>query len=172
MTLKSYLLLSGGGGLLATYLLTSQPGPTPAERAARQPARPRTTATQVDIQREASRLQTRVPSAVEYSEPSRNPFRFGSRPAAPPPASAAPAREVVERPVDIPVDAPAPPPIRLSGVANDGGKRTAFLVTGQGVLTVREGDAVAPGYRVGRIEEDAIELVAADGTTRRLKLRP
>ena len=172
MTLKSYLLLSGGGGLVMTYLLTSQPAVTPGERAARQPARPRTTATNVDIQHEASRLQTRVPPTVEYTEPSRNPFRFGSRPAAPSPESSAPAREVVERPVEIPVEAPAPPPIRLSGVASDGAKRSAFLVTAQGVLTVREGDAVPPDYRVGRIEEDAIELIAADGTTRRLKLRP
>lgn len=170
MTLKSYLLLSGGGGLLMTYFLTSQPVVPPAQRTARPPAAGRT-APKVDIQREASRLQTRVRQDVDYGEPSRNPFRFGSRPAAAG-APAAAAREAVEQPVEIPVEAPAPPPIRLSGVANDGGKRSAFLVTAQGVLTVREGDAVPPDYRVGRIEEDAIELVAADGTTRRLKLRP
>lgn len=170
MTLKSYLLLSGGGGLLMTYLLTSQPGVTTGERAARQPAAPRPAA-KVDIEHEASRLQTRVRPEVEYREPSRNPFRFGSRPA-PARASGTPARPPVEERVEIPADPPAPPPIRLAGVANDGGKRSAFLITVQGVLTVREGDSVPPEYRVGRIEEDAIELVAADGTTRRLKLRP
>jgi hypothetical protein len=69
-------------------------------------------------------------------------------------------------------EAPPPPPIRLSGVATDAGRRTAYLVTLQGILSVTEGDAVPPDYRVGRIDEDAIELVTGDGTTRRLMLRP
>lgn len=181
MTLKSYLLLSGGGGLLATYLFVSTPIPPPSGGTARQPAAARPPAT-VDIQHEAARLQTRVQPEIEYQAPSRNPFRFGSRPA-PTREPSTPPRQPVEPPVEIPVDAPAPPPIRLSGVANDGGTRSAFLVTAQGVLVVREGGTVPPQcpperrdgvpcYRVGRIEEDAIELVGPDGATRRLKLRP
>ena len=175
MTLKSYLLLSGGG-LLATYLVTSQPGVTPERPAARTTAR--SAPATVDIQEEAARLETRVRQEVEYREPSRNPFVFGARQAARPSAPA----------VHVPVDAPPPvepeaPPIRLLGVASADGKRTAFLATPQGLVEVREGDTVTQDlsagtperrsfYRVGRIEEDAVELVGSDGTSRRLLLRP
>ena len=169
MTFKSYLLLSGGG-LLATYLVTSQTG-VPADRGGAQaPAATRNTPA-VDIQREAERLQTRMRPEIEYTEPSRNPFRFASRPA----PSTAPVREPVQEPdpiTSVEEEAPAPPPIRLTGIVNEQGVRTAYLITIQGVVMVHEGDAVPPAYRVGRIEEDAVELVAADGTTRRLKLRP
>ena len=167
MTLKSYLLLSGGG-LVATYLVTSQPGVVPPERATvPRPASSRAAAP-VDIQEQAARLQTRAGQDVDFSAPSRNPFRF----AAPPPSPPAPRREVADEPSPV-VEEPPPPPIRLAGVsALDDGRRTAYLVTLQGILAVRDGDTVPPDYRVQRIEESAIELVRADGSTRRLQLRP
>jgi hypothetical protein len=165
MTLKTYLALSGGT-LLAGYLVTAQPGVTPEPRSGSSRTTTARPERKVDIQEQATRLQTRARDRVEYSEPSRNPFRFAA-----PPRTAAPIRERFEEPPPV-AEAPPPPPIRLSGVANEGGTRTAFLVTVQGVLSVREGDAVPPDYRVGRIEEGAVELVAADGTTRRLTLRP
>jgi Tfp pilus assembly protein PilP len=57
-------------------------------------------------------------------------------------------------------------------MVNGSRQRFAILVTAQGVIDVREGDAVGAEYRVARIEDNAIELAAADGTTRRLLLRP
>ena len=84
MTLKSYLLLSGGT-LLATYVLTAQPGVPPEADTARGPAAVRTGA-HIDIQQQAERLQLRARHDVEFTAPSRNPFRFGSRPVAPRPA--------------------------------------------------------------------------------------
>ena len=168
MTLKSYLLLSGGG-LIATYLVTTQPGVPSIERATQpRPASSRAGAS-VDIQEQAARLQTRVrQDELEFSEPSRNPFRFAAAPRPP----ARPAPETVDEPPPIIEEAPALPPVRLSGIISEGGRRTAYLVTIQGVVHVEEGDAVPPDYRVGRIDEDAIELVGGDGGVRRLKLRP
>ena len=165
MTLKTYLALSGGT-LLAGYLVTAQPGVSPEPRGASSRAAAGRAERKVDIQEQATRLQMRARDRVEYSEPSRNPFRFAA-----PPRTAAPVRETIEEPLPV-AEAPPPPPIQLSGVANQDGKRTAFLMTLQGLLEVREGDTVPPDYRVGRIEENAIELVAGDGTTRRLTLRP
>jgi hypothetical protein len=165
MTLKTYLALSGGT-LLAGYLVTAQPGVSPEPRSASSRAAARAER-KVDIQEQATRLQMRARDQIEYSEPSRNPFRFATRQA--PPRAAAPVREPIEEP-SVPVA--EPPPIRISGVSTVDGTRIAYLVTVQGLLEVREGDTVPPDYRVGRIEEDAIELVAGDGTTRRLKLRP
>jgi Tfp pilus assembly protein PilP len=163
MTLKSYLLLSGGT-LLAGYLVTSQPGVPPERVASPRGTAPRREAS-IDIQEQATRLQTRVRQEVEYKEPSRNPFRFASR---------QPSRQTAPvDPAPPPVIAvPEPPPIRLSGVATEGNSRSAFLQTVQGVIEVREGDTVPPDYRVSRITEDAVELVTGDGTTRRIVLRP
>jgi hypothetical protein len=171
MTLKSYLLLSGGG-LLATYLVTAQPPVSPAPRAT--PARPESAlgTAGADIREQADRLEQRVRAEIEYQAPSRNLFRFGAR--QDPSSDPAPQPENTEpQPLPPPVDVPLPPPpITLSGVATGEAGRTAFLVTVQGMISVREGDSVPPDYRVGRIEEDAIELTAADGTTRRILLRP
>ena len=170
MTLKSYLLLSGGGTLIATYLVTLQPQVSPRPAATARVAT-RTSTPGVDIRQEADRLQTRVRQEVEFSSPSRNLFRFGERPKA---ASVPTVRVPVETaPAPAPAEvAPPPPPIQLSGISTQDGQRKAYLITTQGVLEVQEGAAVPPDYRVGRIEEDAVELTAGDGTTRRLKLRP
>lgn len=169
MTLKSYLLLSGGG-LVATYLVTAQPGVVPPQPAAAPPSVSSRAAAPVDIQEQAARLETRARQDVDFAAPSRNPFRF----AAPPPRPAAPRRDVVdERPPLVEEPSTALLPIRLAGVsASDDGRRTAYLVTVQGIVAVREGETVLPDYRVERIEDAAIELVAGDGSTRRLQLRP
>jgi hypothetical protein len=174
MTWKSYAVVSGAG-LLATYLAsgpTIAPDRVPASRPA--VATPSAQAP-VDIQEQAERLRLRVREKTEYKEPSRNPFRFGARPArrAPVRTEALAAEELIVTPDDPP---PQPPPIRLSGIATeriDGvRRRTAVLITLQGVLEVREGDPVGAEYRVLRIEEDAVELIASDGSTRRLTVRP
>jgi hypothetical protein len=173
MTWKSYALVSGAG-LLATYLVSAPPTLAPQ----RTPPRPAVTGSPgsaIDIEAQAARLQVRARGAPAFEEPSRNPFRFSGRPArspgaAAPPIAAAPAPEAPIDPV------PQPPLIQLQGVATltvDGVRqRTAFLITDAGRVTVAEGDTVAGQYRVSRIDERAIELVAGDGSVRRLSLRP
>lgn len=169
MTWKSYVLASGAG-LLATYLVSTPPvvAPRPAVSAGPRAAVP---SPPIDIQAEAARLQTRVREKTEFQEPSRNPFRYVARGRAP-----VRAPEVVAEP-EAPPPVPEPPTITLAGIATktaaDGARqRTAVLLTAAGPLEVREGDAVGAEYRVVRIDEDAVELAAADGARRRIALRP
>jgi hypothetical protein len=172
MTWKSYAVLSGAS-IVATYLVSGPAAIVPqrtapvAQRAATPPAAPA-----FDIQEQASRLQTRARQQTEYREPSRNPFRFGDRPASAPAPVSQPV--VNEPPAEVPV---APPPsIKVSGIETntvDGVRqRSALLITAAGVVKVREGDAVGAEYHVARIEDDAVDLVAADGSHRRISLRP
>ena len=174
MTWKSYVAMSGAG-LVATYLF-STPGPVVPERTAvvrPEVARPAPPA--VDIQEEAARLTVRVPRATEYQEPSRNPFRYRGRPepAAPPTSNPVAPEAPAAAPVELP---PAPPLVRVSGILTnvvDGVRhRSAVLMTASGTIDVREGDVVGGIYRVRRIDEDAVELVESDGTSRRISLRP
>jgi hypothetical protein len=172
MTWKSYVIVSGAG-LFATYLVSTPPSSAPGRApAVSQPTVAPQAVPVVDIQAEASRLQTRVREATEYQEPSRNPFRYvaprrAARPTEPQPDIAAPET--------LP-PVPEPPSITVAGIATktvDGvRRRTAILITAAGPLEVNEGDAVGSDYRVVRIEEDAVELAVGDGTRRRLSLRP
>jgi hypothetical protein len=129
----------------------------------------------LDIEREADRLQVRVRREVEYTQPQRNPFRFGAaRPAVEPGGDIAePAPAPLAPPVAIPFVAPSPV-MKLAGIAEDQKgeqmERTAILSSPSGVLLVHEGDAVMGDYRVGRIESEAVELVKVDGSTLRLTL--
>jgi hypothetical protein len=176
MSWKSYAAVSGAT-VLAGWLASAPPSNAPdrAAPAARPPVARDVRSS--DIEREAERLQARVQREVEYTQPQRNPFRFGAaRPEVnrggdlpgPTPASAPP-------PVAVPIVAP-PPPVTLSGIAEDQKgqqtERTAILSSPSGVLLVREGEPVLGEYRVGRIESEAVELVKSDGTTLRLTLRP
>jgi hypothetical protein len=171
MTWKSYVLASGG--VIATYLASVPVRPVEDVPAPRRVAtRPSAAA---DIQEQAVRLQARTRQRSPYREPSRNPFRFSAR--------SAPSRAVVEAPwavapspVVVTTPVPVPPVISLSGVAADevGGaiQRTAILSTPGGVLLVREGDAVGAEYTVGKIFENAVDLIATDGSVRRVSFRP
>jgi hypothetical protein len=177
MTWKSYAAVSGAT-VLAGWLASSPPENSPATAAL--PARPTASRPEAgaDIQVQAQRLQTRLQVARDYAAPQRNLFRFEQG------ADLAPA--YVERGTTFepgpesdaaPIDAaPAPPAISLSGIAEDQSpngdvSRTAVLSAPSGVELVREGDQLL-GYRVARIESDAVELVRlADGTTRRITLK-
>ena len=174
MSWKSYAAVSGAT-VLAGWLASAPPSNAPGRTApaARPPAARDVRSS--DIEREAQRLQARVQRDVEYTQPQRNPFRFGlARPDVnrggdlPNPASAP-----VPPPVEVPIVAP-PPPLKLSGIAEDEKgqqmERTAILSSPAGVLLVREGDSVPGDYRVGRIESEAVELTKSDGTTLRLTL--
>ncbi len=172
MTWKAYAVVSGAG-LFATYLFSVPPSVAPrrtAPDAARAITAPATPA--VDIQDQASRLQSRVRQDTSYQEPARNPFRFAARPAAV--RQRSPQLPAVAPPVPVQPVA-EPPAIKLSGIATstvDGNRqRTAILITPAGPVTVREGDAVG-AERVERIEEDAVDLATPDGSRRRLSLRP
>lgn len=172
MTWKSTAAVSGLG-LLATWLASTPPpsgragtGPSPsvAERSA---------VSGTDIAREADRLAYRLRHDAAFDPPSRNLFRFE----APPAVHRAPAPVVVNPPV---VEDLKPPPaalrVTLSGIATDHvdgqDQRTAVLSTPAGILMVHEGDVVAGQYRVGSIQDEAVELVRLDdGGTLRLSLR-
>jgi hypothetical protein len=172
MDWKSTAVISGAG-ILATWFFSlpaSHPLATGAAAAARAP---QAVASTIDIQREAARLQVRVHPEQTYVESSRNPFRFGARPAsgARPVGTSAPAQPAAAVP-----QAPPPPRITLDGIATDmvgdQPQRTAILKTDSGVVLAREGDQVAGQFRVTKIAADAVELVTiSDGSVLRLALR-
>lgn len=179
MSWKSYALVSGAGGLLATYLasvpVTSPDSRAPLSVGSSGPAFETTS----DLEEQGRRLQMRLWRGTHYREPSRNPFRFGS--AEPPPRAVARrggAPAGASPGTAAPAPAPAPPPlVRLSGLAADVVEgqvvRTAILTTIRGVELAREGETVSGGYRVRSIDDNAVELVStSDGTVLRLTLRP
>jgi hypothetical protein len=174
MTWKSYAAVSGAT-VLAGWLASAPPANAPASAASasRQAARPSATAPS-DIEQQAMRLQARLRAERAFREPERNPFRFGARRSAA--AGAARAVAEPESPAPPPVNAAPPAPlVSLSGIAEDrmGDRvdRTAILSSPAGVLLVHEGDEILGYYRIGRIETEAVELIAVrDGATRRLTL--
>ncbi len=174
MDWKSTAVISGAG-ILATWFFSMPAIHSPATGAIAPAARPpQTTASTIDIQREADRLQVRVHQVPQHIETStRNPFRFGARPApaARPSGTSgpAPAAAIVPQP-------PPPPDITLDGIATDvvdgQAQRTAILKTDAGIVLVREGEQVAGQFRVEKIAPDAVELVKiSDGSVLRLALR-
>jgi hypothetical protein len=175
MNWKSTAIVSGAG-LLATWLgWNSQPAPhvasAPARVAVRAP-RPNTP----DIQQQAAKLQSRVRGISEFREPARNPFKFGARPL----RSATSVTPAAPRAALAPsAPLPAPPPslqFSLSGIASDAvdgaTTRTAIFSTPTGVVLAKIGDSLGSGYRVGKIEESAVDIIDADGGVRTLTLRP
>jgi hypothetical protein len=177
MTWKSYAAVSGAT-VLAGWLASSPPENAPATAAlpARPPAsRPDAAA---DIQVQAQRLQARLQVERDYAVPQRNLFRFEEGgDVAPDYVERGTAFEPDREPDAAPIEEAVPVPvITLSGIAEDQSpngdvSRTAVLSAPSGVELVREGDQLL-GYRVARIESDAVELVrVADGSSRRLTLR-
>ena len=181
MTWKAYATVSSAT-VLAGWLASAPPSnapdagaPAPSQPAPSQPAPSQTTRRGAtpppDIEREAARLEARVRREAAYSQPRRNPFRFGAdRPIVSLATDAAEAASAAE--TLVPVVAP-PPPVSLAGIAEDQVEqrveRTAILSSPDGVLLVHEGEDVLGQYRVAKIESEAVELVRhADGTIFRL----
>ena len=169
MDWKSTAVISGAG-ILATWVFSMPPTATPARTVVPAPRAPQVSTSQIDIEKEAARLQVHRLQESHFTEPTRNPFRFSERreparattgvAAAPPPAVTPP---------------PPPPQIMLDGIAADTmdnqAQRTAILSTDAGVVLAKEGDMVA-GYRVQKISADAVELVKPeDGSVLRRALR-
>src|SRR5262245_772185 len=167
MDWKSTAVISGAG-ILATWFFSMPPTAAPARVVAPAVRVPQVSKSQIDIEKEAARLQLHRVEEPQYTEPSRNPFRFNAR--------REPARPTVGVAPPPPVVLPPPPPrITLDGVAADTmdaqPQRTAILNTNAGVVLAKEGDEVA-GYRVQKIAADAVELVKIDdGSVLRLGLR-
>jgi hypothetical protein len=167
MDWKSTTVISGAG-ILATWFFSMPPASTPSGATAPSARADQAATANVDIEREAARLQVRPHQEPRYTEPSRNPFRFTERAPAKAPAPVAP-------PEPLPPLPPPPPRLTLDGVAADvvdgQPQRTAVLNTDGGVVLAKEGDQVA-GYRVEKIASDAVELVKIeDGSMLRLGLR-
>jgi hypothetical protein len=113
----------------------------------------------------------------EGSDPGRNPFGFGERPAPPPPP-----RAYVPPPVVMPVAAPlpavpqGPPPIplKLAGLVIAEAGRTMVTLkdpTSDGLFQAFEGDIVDGRYRVVKIGAQSVVISYLDGTgTRTLQL--
>lgn len=169
MDWKTTAVMSGIG-LAATWMASAPPVP-PRAPVGSTPQAPVAQAAESPIEREAALLARGLDFQARPGPPSRNPFRFGARPAAPAPAptpnAVAPAAPVVVA---------ASPAFSLAGIATDeidgAPVRTAILSGPAGIVLARAGDAVS-GYLVEAVEADAVALTpAGGGTPIRLSLRP
>jgi hypothetical protein len=165
-TLKA--LWFGGGGILATWLAVSPnpgvPAQAPAAAVRRQAIEKEPTAEELTSQ--ATRLRNR--SATTTLPPStRNPFKYRSTKS---PATIAPRGvETTSAAPAIPA-APVGPVLKLSGIAQKAGKRTA-IISGDGqIYLVGEGDSVAGRYTVVTIDPEAVLLRDATGAEQRIVL--
>lgn len=156
MKIKRAAMLGAACGAIGVWLAAATTGVrSPAQMIA-----PKAAA----IDKKGEALAAEIQRLHERLRPSDSPlqnrdlFQYaGSRAVS---SSAAPARLA---PIDVPpATQPAAPAFKLVGIAEDEGAnglvRTA-IVSGSGELMfVKEGDAVAPGYRVAKISSDAVEL--------------
>lgn len=173
MDWKSTTLISGAG-LLATWVFSMPNATAPAASPSAAVQAPQATASTIDIQREAARLQVRLHPESLGSVTARNPFRFASRPPREvTPVAASP--DGASAPVAIPAPAPQPQ-LSLDGVAtemvDDQEQRTAILHTDDGVVLAKEGDLVSGQYRVMTVSPATAELTDVNsGSVVRLSLR-
>ncbi|HEY0284374.1 MAG TPA: hypothetical protein VGC23_03230 [Vicinamibacterales bacterium] len=168
-TLKA--LWFGGGGIVATWLAvtpnngTSTTNPPAAVRRSASANAP----TAEELNAQATRLRNRT-TAVTLRPSTRNPFRFSSPKSA---ARSSVAREAGVQPLvterQIPA-APVGPLLKLSGLAQNAGKRTAIISVGEQIYLAGEGDPVAGRFTVVTINPEAVLLRDASGTEQRLVL--
>ena len=125
-----------------------------------------------ELAREVTHLTDRLRVGAAPRQPGRNLFSFvASKPRAVVPAQPPSAALTEAAPVR-----PAPPPLKLSGIAEDaasgGVVRTAIINARGQLFLVKEGEAVTDRYRVARISSDVVELNdLAEGTVLRLALK-
>jgi hypothetical protein len=178
MNAKRGVLFVGGAALLAAWLAAAADqdrqapdAPAPHEVSALDRAEHLAR----DIQSQAARLRARVAAAPEPAGSGRNPFIFHVRPAAPrsaPRVSAGSADEMLPA-----LSIPEPPPLSLSGIAEDEGAegvriRTAVLSGLGDVFFAKAGDTILERYEVVAVGADAVELRdLTSGRTIRLGLR-
>jgi len=129
----------------------------------------------VALDKEIARLHERLRPTATPAQSNRNLFSFRSAPVRAFPAPAAPVAPAPAL-VEAPPLPPPLPPLKLVGVAEDPGpdgpERTAIVVGGGQLYTVKEGENVTARYRVTRISPDVVELLDLnDNALRRLALR-
>jgi hypothetical protein len=168
-TLKA--LWVGGGGILATWIAVSPkqgvPSPMTAPAAVRQSAAA-SEPTAETLNAQATRLRERT-AAVTLRPSTRNPFRYKTRST----RRSTTSDEPQLQPTPITPIAPAVPTgpvLRLSGIAQKDGKRTAILAGEGQVYLVNEGDSLAGRYTVVKIDPEAVLLRDASGAEQRLIL--
>jgi hypothetical protein len=124
MTWKSTAAASGVM-VVATWLASHAPVGGPRAQPATAPSPAHTETAAAEIQREADRLHSRLTRAASYRLPSRNPFQFGSRPA----AHAIPRQPTVaveEVPAAVPQEPPAIRMIRWCAPRSSARPRTSI----------------------------------------------
>jgi len=154
-----------GGGVLATWLAVS---PAPNNIAATSPsaaargAAAQTHATAEELNAQATRLRERT-TALALRPSTRNPFAFNAPKSAPREST---TRETAEAPAFAPaMPVSIVPALKLAGVAQKAGKRTAIISS-----EVGEGDSVAGLYTVVKVDADAVHLLDIAGIEQRLVL--
>src|ERR1051325_3415813 len=162
--------LTGVLGLGAPLQQFAKPSAPPQESASHAAAQ----ITAVSALEEEARQLDRNLDALDAAPSTRNPFRFGERPAvhrpiAPPPAAAFS--------LGAQAAAPAPFPLKLTGIAVDvvnGVENAPAIVSGpSGLELAAKGEVAAPGYRVIEVGESFAEIErVSDGVRERLTLRP
>lgn len=167
-TLKT--LWFGGGGILATWLAVSPNDGVAVRQPETTLPRPAASneATADDLNALAARLRDRH-AAVALRPSTRNPFRYSSSRSVP--RSTVPSDRALQ-PANIQLVIPTPPSpqLKLSGVAQKAGKRTA-VISGDGqIYLVAEGESVAGRYTVVKIDPEAVLLRDDTGAEQRLVL--
>jgi hypothetical protein len=127
----------------------------------------------VALEKEIARLHERLRPTATPAQSNRNLFSFRSAPGRAVPTPSVPAAPALVAAPPLP---PPLPPLKLVGIAEDPGAngptRTAIVVGGGQLFTVKEGENVTARYRVERISADVVELLDLnDKSLRRLALR-
>jgi hypothetical protein len=169
-TLKA--LWVGGGGILATWIAVSPNQSVPVTApttAVRRPASANEP-TAEDLNAKTTRLRNRT-GAATLRPSTRNPFRYAS-PRSPASSSAARDRGVAPTAIEPTIpDAPPPLALKLSGVAQKAGKRSAIIVGDGQIYIVSEGELVAGRYTVVKVDPEAVLLRDTSGAEQRLVLQ-
>jgi Tfp pilus assembly protein PilP len=111
---------------------------------------------------QAERLRERAASST-LVESTRNPFRYQSQ--------QTPRAVHVDPQVQMPiVQAPPLPSMRLSGVAQKGGKRSAIITVDGQLYGVGEGQTFGGRYTIIKVDPEVVLYRDADGVERRLAL--
>ncbi len=167
MKLKRVAAIGIVGGALAAWLAAAATSGDRAPVVSPPSSAPPIDARGTELATQIARLHERLVLEAAPRRKVRNPFQFAAaRPQLTPPASNAAL-------TDAPVVSAPPPPLRLSGLAEDPGPdgpvRTA-IISGLGQLFLaKEGEHVTLRYRVTKIGADAVELTdLSDGSTLRL----
>lgn len=154
-----------GGGILATWLAVSPNDGMPASPQPAAAQRQVSSNQQIELSEQTLRLRERK-SEADPEPSTRNPFRFS----APKPATTRGAVPPPSVMVPIVPATPPPPALKLSGVAQKNGSRTA-IISGDGqIYLVGEGDSVAGRYTVVEVDPEAVLLRDSSGAEHRLIL--